>query len=73
MHYDVHGWLVGWVPRRGLCFSLHWPILNLEGPSHTKCYYFQLHFLIAWDPQLTYVGDWIEKGRKNTLIKLSFK
>jgi hypothetical protein len=71
MRYGDHGWLVGWVPRQGLCFMLHGPILDLEGPSNTKCYYSQLPFLVAWVPQLTDVGDRIEKGK--TLIKLSFK
>jgi hypothetical protein len=47
MHYDARGWLIGWVPRRGLCFMLHWPMHDLEGPSNIKCYYFQLPFIIA--------------------------
>jgi hypothetical protein len=52
---------------------LHWPLLILEGPYNTKCYYFQLPFLVALVPWLTDVGDQIEKGWKNALIKMSFK
>lgn len=27
---------------------LHWLVLVLEGPFNTKCYYFQLPFLVVW-------------------------
>jgi hypothetical protein len=37
MHYNTHGWLVGWVLQQGLYFMLHWRVFTLEGPSNIKC------------------------------------
>jgi hypothetical protein len=48
---------------------LHWLVLVLERPSNIKCYYFQLPFLVVWVPWPIDVENWIEKGRKNALIK----
>ncbi len=70
IHKDTRGWLVRWVPRQSLYFILHWLAFVLEGPSNTKCYYFQLFLLFArslFHPPIDLSTTWSSIKRNQNL------